>query len=202
VLLHRQLARLDAVTTRAAATFDAAGTWEADGAKTATSWITTCCRVPASSARRRVRLGRELRHMPVTEAAWVGGDTNDAYVALLAAARSPATADAFARDEEVLVTQATELRFGQFVRALAYWEQLADPDGVEDRASAEHASRCVSLSQSFGGMWFVDGRLDAISGAIVSEALERIDRELFEADWAEARARVGGDVRQIGRAHV
>jgi hypothetical protein len=33
--------------------------------------------------------------------------------------------------------------------------------------------------------------LDPISGAIVAKALERIVDELFEADWAEARARLG-----------
>lgn len=46
--------------------------------------------------------------------------------------------------------QAAELRFGQFVRVLAYWEQLADPDGVEERAAADHAAQRVSLSQSIG----------------------------------------------------
>jgi hypothetical protein len=192
--LHRQLARLEAVVTRAVAAFDASGTWEADGARTAAAWITTRCRVPASTARRRVRLGRDLRHMPTSEAAWVDGEITDAHVSVLSGARTPVTADAFARDETLLVTQATELRFGHFLRAVAYWEQLADPDGVEDRAAAQDAARRLSLSQSFAGMWFLDGRLDTISGAIVCEALERIEQELCEADWGEARARVGDEV--------
>src|SRR3546814_14488736 len=33
--------------------------------------------------------------------------------------------------------------------------------------------------------------LDPVRGAIVSETLDMIERELFEADWAEAKARLG-----------
>ena len=36
-----------------------------------------------------------------------------------------------ARDEEMLVAQAKELGFEDFTRVLAYWKQLADPDGAE-----------------------------------------------------------------------
>jgi hypothetical protein len=36
-------------------------------------------------------------------------------------------------------------------------------------------------------MWFLDGRLDPISGAVVAEALRRAETELFDADWAAAR---------------
>jgi len=43
-------------------------------------------------------------------------------------------------------------------------------------------------------MWFLDGVLDPIKGAIVAGELERIDTELFNADWAEAKARVGDNV--------
>ena len=35
--------------------------------------------------------------------------------------------------------------------------------------------------------------LDPINGAIVAGELERLERELFEADWAEARALLGRD---------
>ena len=51
--LHRQLERLDAATTRATSAFEAAGTWEADGARSAAAWVATRCRVPVTAARRR-----------------------------------------------------------------------------------------------------------------------------------------------------
>ena len=72
VALHRQLERLEAVFTRAVAAFDAGGTWSADGARTAASWVATKCRQPFPAVRHRVRLGRELRHMADTEAGVAG----------------------------------------------------------------------------------------------------------------------------------
>ncbi|MDP9388188.1 MAG: HNH endonuclease, partial [Actinomycetota bacterium] len=65
------------------------------------------------------------------------------------------------------------------------------PDGVEEAATAQRQRRRFHLSQSFDGMFFGDVVLDPISGTIVSEALHRIDDELFRAEWAEARERLG-----------
>ena len=129
VALHRQLARLEAVATRAVAAFDASKAWEDDGARSAAAWVTTRCRVPGATARRRVRTGRALRHMALVEESWLGGDIGEAQVGLL-----------------------------------------------------------------LDGRWFLDGLLDPISGAVVSNALRGIEDELFAADWAEARPRVGDDV--------
>ena len=44
--LHRQLERLNAATTRATAAFEAGGTWEADGARSAAAWLATRARLP------------------------------------------------------------------------------------------------------------------------------------------------------------
>src|SRR2546421_2606161 len=103
VALHRQLDRLEAATTRATAAFDAGGAWEADGAPSAAAWISIGGHLPMPTARRRMRLGRELRHMPAAEEAWLAGEIGEAHLGLLARARTPATAECFARDEEVLV---------------------------------------------------------------------------------------------------
>jgi hypothetical protein len=192
--LHRQLARLEAATTRAVAAFDAGREWEAAGARSATAWLTVRTRVPRPTCRRRVQLGRSLRALPVTEAAWLAGDVSAAQVAVLAAARTPATADAFTRDEELLVEYGSTLPFRSFQRAVAYWCQLADPDGVERDAAGQHEARRLHLSRSFDGMWFLDGRLDPIGGAIVAEALRRVEEEFFRADWADAKAQIGDAV--------
>jgi hypothetical protein len=104
------LARLEAATTRATAAFDAGGEWASDGARTAAAWVAARCQLPSSSARRRVRLGRALRHLPATEATWLAGEVGEAQVAALARARTPATEEAMARDEEMLVGEAERLR--------------------------------------------------------------------------------------------
>ncbi len=67
----------------------------------------------------------------------------------------------------------------------------ADPDGVEDSAASGEKARRFHLSQSWENMWFGDLVLDPISGAVVFNQLRRIESELFDADWAGARARLG-----------
>jgi len=194
VALHRQLERLAAVTTRAVAAFDAGRAWSAEGAHTASAWLRVHWNVPATSARRRVTLGRALREMPAVEAAWLAGDIGEAQVALLASARTPETASCFERDEQMLVDQARKLSYRSFARALAYWEQLADPDGTERSAERQHADRRLHLSQTFGGAWSLEGLFDPVNGTILANVLGRIEKELFEADWAEARERLGDKV--------
>lgn len=191
VELHRCLASLDAVTTRATAAFDASGAWEASGARCAAAWVSGRCSVAPASAHRRVHLGRALRRLPVAEDAWVAGDIDSSHVSMLAKARTPATEDALARDEDVLVGHAKNLRFGHFVRALAYWRYRADRDGCERDAKRVRDERRFHLSSSFGGVFVGDLVLDPVSGTIVSEALRRIEDELFTADWAETRERKG-----------
>jgi hypothetical protein len=192
-ILHRQQARLDALVTKATAGFDAAGNWVPDGARNAVAWLTARCRLPKSQARRMVNRGRALRHLPKADQAWSEGQIGGAQVDLLAESRKPATEEALARDEQMLVTQASLLPYAAFARAIAYWKQLADPDGAEEDDEKRRDRRDVYLEKSFGGMWLGKITLDPVSGAIVGEELERLYQEMFEADWAEAKTRLGFD---------
>ena len=137
---------------------------------------------------------RALRVMPVVEEAWLAGDIADAHVSALAAVRTPATAEAFERDEAVLVGWARTLRHRHFSQKVAYWLQDQDPDGVEEQAARDRDERRVHLSETFRGRWYLDGLLDPVGGTIVRNGLRRIEDELFEADWADAKARVGDGV--------
>jgi hypothetical protein len=193
VELDHQLNRMMAVRARATAAWDAEQGWAPSGARTAGAWLAARTRVPVDDAKRVVRLGRALRVMPRTESAWLRGEINERHVARLAKARTPDTEDAFARDEAELVRTAGQSSFLSFNRRVHYWLQEHDEDGVERDAEAQRAARKVHLSQSFHGRWFGDLTLDPISGTIVSNALRSIEQQLFEADWAEARARLGQD---------
>ena len=113
--------------------------------------------------------------MPVVEAAWLAGEIGEAQVTLLAAARTPETATCFARDEALLVDHARTLGYRLVVKARAYWGQLADPEGTERSAERQHEDRRLHLSKTFEGAWRLDGLFDSINGAVVANALERID---------------------------
>lgn len=135
--LHRQAERLNAVAARAMRRFDAGRAWEADGARSAAAWLAVRCRLPVPTARRGVQLGRALRHMSAVEAAWLAGDIGEAHAFVFAAARTPATAAHFERDEALLIAQASELRYHHFARVLAYWGQRVDPGGTDEHAEAQ-----------------------------------------------------------------
>jgi hypothetical protein len=189
--LHRQLDRLQAVATRSLAAFDAGGEWIPSRSRSAAHWLAWQTHMPISTAKRELRAGRALRSMPLSERAWLDGEVGAAHVAQLAKVNHDAAAETFERDEKVLVDDAKTLSYSGFYRALRYWASLADPDGVEDDAEHQRAKRKVHLSQSFEDMWFGEMLLDPIAGAVVATELHRIEAELFEADWAEAKQRLG-----------
>jgi len=189
--LHRELSRFEAFVTQASAAFEASEEWAADGAKTAAAWIATRCHLPRPAARRRVRLGRTLRHLPVCAEAWREGQIGTEHARAIASARRHRTEASMARDEAMLVAQARELSFEDFESSLEYWKQLADPEGADEADEARRAKRSVYLESSYAGLWFGQMTLDPISGAIVSGELNRLERELFDADCAEAKERLG-----------
>ena len=189
--LYGLLSRLESFVTEATAAFEAGEEWAADGAKTASAWIATRCRVPRGAARRRVRLGRSLRHLPRCADAWRDGAIGADQARAIASARRHRTEASMERDEEMLVSQAASMGFDDFNRALNYWKQLADPEGADDEDEARRAGRNVYLEPSFSGMWLGQMTLDPISGSIVAGELNRLEHALFESDCAEATERLG-----------
>lgn len=189
--LHRLLSRFEAFVTEATAAFEMGEEWATDGARTAASWIATRCRIPRAAAKRRVRLGRTLRQLPQCAQAWREGSIGTDAALALSSARRHRTEASMARDEAMLVAQAKELGFEEFSRALAYWKQLADPDGAEASEVEKKNARNVFLESSYSGMWLGQMTLDPVSGSIVSNELNRLEHDLFEADCAEAKERLG-----------
>jgi hypothetical protein len=83
-----------------------------------------------------------------------------------------------------------------------YWEQLHDPDGVEWDARRRYESRRAHCSTTFKGMVALDALFDPISGAIFQRELERLEQIELEADWADARARLGDAARATDLART
>lgn len=199
--VQRLAAGLDAAQTRLTAAFDASGDWALDGARTVAAWLAWAHHLPATAAKARVALGRALRDLPAAEATWLTGEIDSHHVRLLARARTEVTAEYFQRDEQLLVDAACTMRYDHFARAVAYWRQLADPDGVEADSNLLHERRRAHVSRSFEGLLFGDFVLDPIAGAVFKEELDQITDELFRADWTEAQAAAGEGV-EVTRAAV
>jgi len=147
--------------------------------------------LPRGAARRRVKLGRTLRHVPQVAGAWREGEIGIDQARAIASQHQPRTEDALSRDEELLVTQASSMCFEDFYRALSYWKQLADPDGADETDEERRAARNVYLEATFAGTWLGQMTLDPISGSIVAGELKRLEQVFFDADCAEAKERLG-----------
>ena len=140
-----------------------------------------------------MRRGRELPHLPGCASAWERGEITAAHLDVVASLRTEATKEALSRDEGVLVREACRLRFDRFLAAVAYWRQRADPDGADAEGERRRARRDAYLVRSFSGLWLGQMTLDPLSGAVVAGELDRLERQLFEADRAEATERLGGE---------
>ena len=191
VELRRVQARLAAVEARLVDAVDTRRPWAADGFRATATWLADSDNTSVDDGRDDVRLARRLRTMPVTAAALAAGDITVAHARRLATLNTPDVAAAFAAAEDVLVGHARTMRWADFTKALAYWLRHAREDADPDPDKADRDHRHVTIDQGLRGTGLLSGELTPLGRAEVSAALERIERELFEADWAAARAEHG-----------
>ncbi len=182
----------DAHCARAAGALEASRLWQADGARSPTAWLAWRCGIARGRASSAVVAARSLRRMPTVEAAVLAGQLTFEHVAALAAAQSVAP-EAFAVDEARLVAAARGGPLARFQVALRYWRLAHAADDEESAARRRWEERHLHCSRSFEGAVVIDGLLDPVTGEIVARELERLERELFEEDLADARQRLGPD---------
>jgi hypothetical protein len=190
--MEREMNRMSYGMSESVAEFDQWREWGHDGALSATAWIDTLCHLPKKEARAQLRRGKALPGLPLAAEAWRKGDIGPAQVDVLIKAKRPVTEDALAGAEDYLVQAGIDMKFAAFCGVVAYWEQMADQDGTDEAALAREARRDAYLVPSPDG-YLGKMNFDVIGGAIVANELKRIEDELFEADWAEAKERLGRD---------
>ena len=132
--------------------------------------------------------------MPTTRAAWRNGDLSPAHIRTLTRlAGHPRAGEHFPDAEALLVREATRSRFDDWSRICDHWRDAADPDGPEQRRARDHDLRRFTIPTGLDGIGHPDGYLTTIANATIGSALERIEQELFDADWATAKALHGDD---------
>jgi hypothetical protein len=101
---------------------------------------------------------------------------------------APDTAAAFAAAEEFLGGQARSMRWADFTKACGYWLRQARRDKDPDPYKPDRDHRRVSLHDGMRGTGLLSGELTPTAKAEVRCELDRLERRLFEADWAAATA--------------
>ena len=190
-ILSSHVAKLaEAAHVRLVGRLDVTKVWADDGSRSASAWIAWHCHIAKGHASGLLKCARQLREMPGTSSAMAAGRLTVDHVRLLAHAHRVAP-DAFANDEERLIGAAEQMLFSGFERIIRYWVYAQAPDDAERTAAELHEQRRLDASRSIDGVVFVDAMLDPITGEVFLRELERLERLEFEADWAEARERLG-----------
>ena len=192
--IQRLKAQLVALEADALGAYDASMQWSAGQHRSAASALRHRCRMYGGEAGAVVALARALRSMPGTALALSDGGITAAHARRLARA---ASRPEFSEAEAFLLGKAASLSFRDFERAVAYWEQVVDEarrDDDPEPPDPREQNRAVHVSNTLNDMTRLDGWLDPIAGDAFREALRRIEQELFEADWAQAKQAHGNNV--------
>lgn len=184
VALHRSNQRSAAHEARMIALFDSRRAYRSDGSRSAAARLARKTGGSRKELGRAVSLGRRLRLMPLVDAALAAGEIMLEHARILgrlAASDRRKVADAFVECEAELVGFAKDLEFGDFVRAVRYWEQRADADGTEETAAAKHTRRHLHVSQTFDGV-FAGPLCELASGTVIApgQIVPLLDRAYIE----------------------
>ena len=125
--------------------------------------------------------------MPATADALAAGVVSVDHVKLIASVHTPATEAAFVDAEPTLVDHARTMRFDDFAKVVRYWHQVVDPDGVERDAASRSAARRLTSRRPSTACGCSTGLFDGVAARSSPLLWERIERDLFKADWPRPR---------------
>jgi len=189
--LQRITARLASVRSAPTAEWVARGTWADDGSKAPWARLAREQSLSEPTARREVGRARKLRVMPATAVAFAEGKLSVDQVDVLCRAYQPDLEPIFERDEQVLVNEVAGLGVRDAQRCVDYWIDHACAALDKERSRPDPVGRRLQAVRTFDGHIDVKGWLDPIAGTEYLNELQSIERDLFEADWTEARAEHG-----------
>ncbi len=171
---------------------DRRGLFKADGHRSAKVMVRHTANLSDAEALRRAKAARACRDLPAVAAALRSGRLGPCQVERIARTHAnPRVRHLLVDVDADLAVVAARLPYRDFDAYLTDWERLADEDGAGDEAERDHQRRDFRIGTNLNGSVFIDGNLGSLNGAELREVHEHfIDAEL-EADWAEARARLG-----------
>ncbi|MFN8017696.1 MAG: DUF222 domain-containing protein [Acidimicrobiales bacterium] len=190
--VERLVRRAGALAVAVASEVDRRRLHVADGHRSARALVEHAANLSSAESGRRMRAVRALRDLPkVAESfadARMGADQVDRIARVHANPR--VRKDLIGIDAHLAVA-AERLEFDELHQHLTAWEQLTDEDGAADRAARHHEQRAFSTHQGIDGSWDLRGRCGSLQGATFFDVLDHYVAAEREADWAEARARLG-----------
>ncbi len=173
VELRRAVCRLEAEFTRRLAEFDRRGGAAAESLPTV-AWLRHHCHLSHSVASARVGVARRLDELPVTAAAFAAGDVGVDHVRAVALVRDPAARAAVRGCEAELAAYARQVTPVEVARLVRHVVHAAEPEALAEDVERIRRDRWLSVSETFGGAYAIDGLLDPEAGATVRTALHAL----------------------------
>ena len=128
-------------------------------------------KIAPGRATRLVAQAEALAQMQYTASAWTAGSLSADQARHLFTCQT-VDAETFAAHEEMLVDTVSDLSIVDTGRAVAYWREANNPSGAAAEQEKLYGMRRLHLSQTFEGMFRLDGYLDPVTGEIVKAALD------------------------------
>ncbi|MDZ7676909.1 MAG: DUF222 domain-containing protein [Acidimicrobiales bacterium] len=178
VRLERQRERLEATIGGLVSDLDAREFHRGDAAYSMANWLASRTGQFRNHVGARVNLAVKLRSMPATMAALVAGELTHDHASVLSRALLARTADAFERDETMLVETARKLTADQLTRVIELWLRYHDPDGPEPRVEGEDDRFFVSqtLDGRLKGNFDLGGDLAVLVKTVIDELVAQLLR--------------------------
>lgn len=153
-------------------------------------------RLPGGEANSRDRCRRMFTELDLVAAAYRAGELGTAQVMLLGRIFTNVRVNgAMEGRQEWFLDLAGRLSFPRFEQRVLEWQRLIDEDGPEPAAERTERNRNTTFVQDpFDLSWTLGGLFTSVDGAAMSELHDAYVQALFDADWAEARNRIGDSV--------
>ena len=174
--VRHQIDRLEAEFCRRLRPFARARGYVASGAATVVSWLRTACRMSAPAAQERVEVARALEECPEIEDAWRSSAIGYQHVAVLARSLREVGRTAFRNMLAELLEAARRLDPSRLRYVTRYLRYCVDPDGARAAENEAYARRFLNLSQTFDGVFIIDGQLDPEAGSALRTAIAALNK--------------------------
>jgi hypothetical protein len=174
--------QLQAMQHTVIAAFDAAGGAKLLGSRTTSAWLQKSMLLTGAQAGSMVHTARALRdQLPCTASSFLAGTLSLEHVEAIRKAHRR-LGEGFERIEGTVSEYACHHNIRDLRRLIETVIDQYDPTSYDREREDEREGRYVSFSETLGGWWRIDGRLDPATGQKLKAALEVFSERSGEDD--------------------
>ncbi len=188
--------RVDSAATLLVGVIDQRALHVDDGHASAGTMAQHVARLSGAESSARQKTAKACRDLPMLADAWSNGEIGTEQMHLLGRVHSnERVAPAMEARQDELLADANNMSAKQFEMKTRRWERLIDEDGPEPANERNHKNRNATLRPNpWDSSWDLTGFFASLQGVEMREIFDVFVEAEFQADWAEAKARLGDAV--------